>query len=311
VRLNGIHHITCITADGQRNVDFYAVVLGLRLVKKTINFDVPDAYHLYFADEQGTPGTILTFFEYPGISTGRDGAGMIHRISWRVRRDSLDFWADRLEANGLPVDPRDGSLAFEDPEGLGLELVADRSGNAALTADSPEIPPDHRLLGFDGVRAYSRDPDASDALLDSTLGFARKDGGTYEVGETRSSAYAYDPPPAQAGVEGAGTVHHIAWASTSDEPAAWRERVVGAGADVTEIIDRKYFRSIYFREPSGVLFEIATVGPGFTVDEKLEELGEKLSLPEWHESRRAELEARLTPIENPRSRQVSTGGRRQ
>jgi glyoxalase family protein len=303
MKLNGIHHITCITEDARDNVDFYVSVLGLRLVKKTINFDVPDAYHLYYADEAGSSGSILTFFEYPRSRPGRAGAGMIHRILWRVSgATALEYWSDRLRSHGIEASPRDDALLFVDPEGLGLGLVVDRSGDRALAADS-DVPEGNRLLGFEGVRAYSADPSSSEELLAKTLGFSPLGGNDFVLqGDDRRAGYRYDPAPGEAGVQGAGTVHHIAWACRPDDHAGWQERALAAGMDVTEIIDRKYFRSIYFREPSGVLFEIATVGPGFTVDEPLDRLGETLSLPEWHEDRRARLEERLTPITNPRSR---------
>jgi glyoxalase family protein len=303
MRLEGIHHVTCITADAQANVDFYVSVMGLRLVKKTINFDVPDAYHLYYADEEGSPGSILTFFEYPGSPRGRAGAGMIHRVLWRVPDETaLGFWSQRLSSQGIESRRRERELTFDDPEGLGLGLVAG-DHDAPLSADS-DVPEEYRLTGFEGVRTFTSEPDASEEILVKTMGFERREGNGYSlVGEARINSYVYDPAPPRQGVEGAGTVHHIAWASPPEDHAEWREGVAEAGSDVTEVIDRKYFRSIYFREPSGVLFEIATIGPGFTVDERLENLGEELSLPEWHEFRRADLEDRLTPISNPRRKQ--------
>jgi glyoxalase family protein len=304
VRLDGIHHITCITADGAANVDFYTSVMGLRLVKKTINFDVPNAYHLYYGSEAGNPGSILTFFEYPNRAPGHAGAGMIHRILWRVRDESaLDFWADRLASSGVEPDRSERALHFDDPEGLGLGLVVDGSGNSPLAAHAADIPETKRIVGFEGVRAYSPSPGSSEELLIKRLGFSAEGDGDFTLrGEGRSSSYGYDAPPPGPGLEGAGTVHHIAWACNDEDQPRWRELLVEAGEQVTEILDRKYFRSIYFREPSGVLFEIATKGPGFTVDEPLEHLGEQLSLPEWEEHKRTELKTNLTPIVNPRSR---------
>jgi glyoxalase family protein len=301
MKLDGIHHITAITADAQTNVDFYAGVLGLRFVKRTVNFDAPEFYHLYYADEVGSPGSVLTFFEYPGAERGIAGPGMIHRIIWRVAdATSLDFWTKRLEAAGFDGERNEESLSFADPEGLGLELVVDDGRDAPLIARSADLPEEHALQGFEGVRAYSPIPGASDALLSKTLGFAADEPGVYVVeGPSRHSTYVYDLPPTGRGMQGAGTVHHIAWASAPDDHAAWRESVSAAGADVTPIIDRTYFRSIYFREPSGVLFEIATIGPGFTVDEPLEALGEALRLPPQHEHLRTRLERELTPITTP------------
>jgi glyoxalase family protein len=306
MRLDGIHHITAITGDARRNLDFYVRVLGLRFVKKTVNFDQPSAYHLYYGDELGHPGSILTFFEFPGVAPGRAGGGMIHRITWRVAdRASLDFWAERLAREGAAAEVVEGALRFADPEGLHLELLASPGTDPPLTADSEDIPSEHRLLGFDGVRAFASDPARSAALLGETLGF-EESGRAWTASDDRHALYAYDEAPGAAGVQGAGSVHHIAWASRDEDHEAWRERVAAAGARVTPIIDRDYFRSIYFREPSGVLFEIATLGPGFTVDEPADRLGEELQLPDQHEHLRARLEQALVPLENPRPR-VSAG----
>jgi glyoxalase family protein len=305
VRLEGIHHITAITGDAPRNVDFYARALGLRMIKKTVNFDAPDIYHLYYADEQGSPGSVLTFFEFPGQPRGRHGAGMIHTLTWRVAGESaLDLWQARLESEGVEVRRAHGRLRLDDPEGLHLELAAVERPDPPLAAQAPDVPAEQALLGFDGVRAYSSDPAASAALLERGLGFSAVDGGSYEVaGEQRRALYEYDPPPAEPGVQGAGTVHHIAWSSADDEELhAWRKRVVEHGARPTPLIDRKYFHSVYFREPSGVLFELATRGPGFTVDEPLDSLGESLQLPARYESMRQQLERTLTPLTNPRAR---------
>ena len=303
MRLEGIHHITAITADAPRNVDFYTRVLGLRLVKKTVNQDDPTVYHLFYADERGSAGSDLTFFEYPRARRGRAGAGMVHRIVWRVAsEDSLAFWEERLAREGLNPERTNGRLRFSDPEGIDLELAVVSGGDEPLRAEHPDIPPEYALEGFDGVRAYSAAPDASRRLLEETLEFTPKDGGSWEVrGERRGSSYAYDPPLAASGVWGAGTIHHVAWASAMEDHAAWRERVAGAGGRPTEIIDRFYFRSIYFREPSGVLFEIATIGPGFATDEPLEHLGETLSLPPAFEPLRERLERILTPLPDPRA----------
>jgi glyoxalase family protein len=307
MRLDGIHHVTAITADAQRNVDFYAGVLGLRLVKKTVNQDNPTVYHLFYADEKGDPGSDLTFFEYPGIPIGRAGDGMVHRIVWRVASDdALDFWAGRLGEREVQTHRVDGRLRFADPEGLEHELQVPEVDDEPLAAEHPEIPAELALQGFDGVRAYTSDPDRSAELLAETLEFSSRDQGKGGVlwearGERRGSIYAYDEPPAETGLQGAGTVHHVAWASSVEEHEAWRDRVVQAGMRPTPVIDRFYFRSVYFREPSGVLFEIATLGPGFTVDEPLESLGEKLSLPPFIEHMREEIEAKVRPITNPRA----------
>ena len=237
MKLEGIHHITAITGDAPRNVDFYARVLGLRMVKRTVNQDDPTVYHLFYGDDEGSPGNDLTFFEYPGAARGTAGAGMVHRIVWRV--------------------------------------------------------------GSDAVRAYSRSPSDSAALLSEALGFERVDGGWEARGAARGGRVLYDERDDR-GTPGAGTVHHVAWASTPEDHEHWRERVVAAGAHPTAVIDRFYFRSVYFREPSGVLFELATIGPGFAVDEPPESLGEHLSLPPDYEQLRPHLEQTLTQLPDVR-----------
>jgi glyoxalase family protein len=302
MRLEGIHHITCITADAPRNVDFYARVLGLRLVKKSVNQDDPTVYHLFYADEQGSPGSDITFFEYPGVPRGRAGAGMVHRIAWRVgSEDALGFWAERLGSEGVETERMNGRLRFPDPEGLDLEFAMVETDEEPLIADHPDIPAEHALQGFDGVRAYSLAPDASRMFLDTGMGFtAVSPPHEWEAsGADRSSYYVYDQAPDERPLGGAGTVHHVAWASPIEEHEAWRERVSKAGASSTPVIDRFYFRSIYFREPSGVLFEIATIGPGFTADEPPQSLGERLALPPNYEHLREQLKDVLTPLPDP------------
>ena len=301
MRFEGIHHVTCITGDSPRNLDFYTRVLGLRLVKKTVNQDDPTVYHLFYADEAGSPGADLTFFEYPGARRGHPGAGMVHTIALRVAsEEALRFWEGRLAAEGTSVTRADGRLRFADPEGLGFELVAAQTADEPLIADHPEIPAALALQGFDGVRAYARHPEASRELLEEALSFAPSGDGWEVRGDRRGSWYAYDEAPAERGLGGAGTVHHVAWSSSMEEHEAWRDRVVAAGMQPTPIIDRFWFRSIYFREPSGVLFEIATVGPGFATDEEPEHLGEKLVLPPAFEHLRDRVSEVLTPLPNPR-----------
>jgi glyoxalase family protein len=301
MRLEGIHHITAITENAQANVDFYAGVLGLRLVKKTVNQDNPTVYHLFFADEGGDPGSDLTFFEYPGVPRGRAGAGMVHRIVWRVASvEALSFWAGRLGANGVSTEQDEGSLRFSDPEGLEHELAVVAVNDEPLSAYHPEIPSELALQGFHAVRAYSAAPGASSGLLEA-LAFERAGEGWEARGEKRGGLYFFDEPPSEGGLQGAGSVHHVAWATLPEEQLEWRQRAVDAGAQPTPVIDRFYFRSVYFREPSGVLFELATTGPGFTVDEPLEHLGEKLSLPPDYEHLRSEVEPKLQPVVNPRT----------
>jgi glyoxalase family protein len=303
MKIEGIHHVTCITGDAPRNVDFYVRVLGLRMVKKTVNQDDPTVYHLFYADENGDAGSDITFFEYPGVPRGRAGDGMVHTTVFRVgSEDSLDYWADRLASEGVTAQ-RDGrSLRFEDPEGLGLELMVTDAPDEPLIADHPDIPEEHRIQGFEGVRAYSSAPEHSKQLLEEGLGFEAGQDDTWTVvGDNRRGWITYDAPPAERGLSGAGTVHHVAWASTMEDHEAWRERVKQVGMHPTPVIDRFWFLSVYFREPSGVLFEIATLGPGFTADEPLETLGEALTLPPKFERFREQLEQSLTPLPDARA----------
>jgi glyoxalase family protein len=311
MKLEGIHHITAITGDAVGNVEFYTGLLGLRMVKKSVNQDDPTVYHLFYGDDEGSPGMDLTFFEYPGAVRGTPGAGMVHRIVWRVGSSAaLDFWEERLGAAG--VETRRGteevrgadSLRFSDPEGLDHELAVYAGEDPLLQATAPGIPPEHALKGFDGVRAYSADPALSAGLLGDTLGFSSagdgEGGERWEVeGDGRHGFYVYDEPPAVDPVQGAGSVHHVAFASQPEDEEAWRARVTEGGGHPTQVIDRFYFRSIYFREPSGVLFEIATIGPGFAVDEDAAHLGERLSLPPRFESLRERLDGILTPLPYP------------
>ncbi len=298
--LEGLHHVTAITGDAQRNLDFYVGTLGLRFVKKTVNFDAPDVYHLYYGDDIGAPGSIMTFFEFPGARPGHAGDGMVHTVAWRVAGpDALDFWERRLADAGVEAARLDASLRFADPEGLTLELAVADVPDPALAADAPGVPAEHALQGFHGVRAYASDPAASDELLDA-LGFEPREDGLILAGEQRRAVYGYDPPPPeQRAVQGGGTVHHVAWASRDEDHERWREVAAEAGARPTPVIDRQYFESVYFREPSGVLFELATLSPGFAADEPAETLGEALKLPPQHEHLRATLERRLTPLEHP------------
>jgi glyoxalase family protein len=310
MKLEGMHHITMITGDAPKNVEFYADVLGLRMVKKTVNFDAPDAYHLYFGDEQGSPGSILTWFEFAGVPKGRAGAGMIHTIELGVAsEDALDFWAARLASKGYASDRGERSLAFEDYDGLRFELVVADDGNPPLRARHPEVPGEHAILGVEGARAYARDVNADRELLTETLGFIDEEEGRYRLhGDERHFHWAYDLPPAERALQGAGTVHHIAWHSSDADHVPWQQRVAQAGMHVTPVIDRDYFHSIYFRQPQGILFEIATTSPGFAVDEDPERLGEELRLPAQHEHLRPRLEQLLTPLTNPRTAQRTQVG---
>jgi glyoxalase family protein len=306
MNLDGIHHITAITGDAPRNVDFHTRLLGLRMTAKTVNQDDPSVYHLFYGDENAQPGADLTFFEYPGATPGRPGAGMVHRIVWRVASpEAIDFWATRLGDDGVATERGDGgSLLFADPEGLDHELVVDTSGDEPLIADHPEIPAALALQGFAGVRAYSARQDLSALVLERLMNATRRDGeeGTFELrGERRGGWIAWDPAPGAPGRQSAGTVHHIAWGTTDAEMQGWIDAVTSAGIANSGYVDRHYFHSLYFREPGGVLYELATREPGFTVDGPVEELGTKLILPPFLEPRREEIAARLTPLPDPRA----------
>jgi glyoxalase family protein len=303
MKLEGMHHITMITGDAQRNVGFYADVLGLRLVKKTVNFDAPEAYHLYFGDEHGSPGSILTWFEFAGAPRGRAGAGMVHTIQFGVGSErSLAFWADRLATRGYASQLTEGSLSFTDDDGLSLALAVAQDGNPPLRAEHPEVPSEHAILGVEGARAFiARDLDTDRDLLTRTLGFTDEGDGEYRLqGDERHVHWGYDAAT-EHGIPGAGTVHHIAWHSPDADHLGWQRTVAQAGMQVTPVIDRDYFSAIYFRQPHGILFEIATTSPGFAVDEDREHLGEQLRLPRQHEHLRPQLERHLTPIINPRA----------
>ncbi|MBN8867056.1 MAG: VOC family protein [Solirubrobacterales bacterium] len=317
--LNGVHHISCITGDAPGNVEFYAGLLGMRLVKRTVNQDDPSVYHLFYGDEKGTPGFDLTFFEYPGARPGRAGAGMIHRILWRVgSSESLDYWAERLAGAGVTtvrssdaaavshgVGPTgDGdTLMFSDPEGLTHEILVYDGPDAPLIPAHVEIPAEHAIQGFHGARAFSGNREVTEQVLGQVLGFTDQGEGRWELAgeagegfEARHGFYYLDEAPAERALQGAGTVHHIAWASSMDQHAEWRERVASAGLYITPVIDRFYFRALYFREPGGVLFELATIGPGFATDESPDTLGERLSLPPDFEAVREQVEPNLRPL---------------
>jgi glyoxalase family protein len=302
MKLEGIHHISAITGDARGNVEFYTGVLGLRMVKRTVNQDEPNMYHLFYGDEHGSPGMDLTFFEYPGAARGVAGAGMVHRIVWRVASlQALEFWKERLAGHGVSAELSGDSLLFLDPEGLEHELVLSAVEDEPLSAHAPEIPREHALQGFEGVRAFSSAPVRSERLLGGAMGFTRGEGEHWEVrGERRGGFYAYDPAPPEINrTQGAGTVHHVAFAAVIEDLETWRGRVAEAGARPTPVIDRFYFKSVYFLEPSGVLFEIATIGPGFAVDEDEAHLGERLSLPPSLQPLRERLEQTLSPLPYP------------
>ncbi len=305
----GIHHVTAIAGDPQENLNFYAGLLGLRLVKLTVNFDDPETYHLYYGDGEGRPGSILTFFPWPGAPRGRHGTGQATVVSLSIPKTATGYWVDRLRANGLAADgpaERFGAevLSFRDPDGLRLEFVATDDPREPWAAGP--APPECAVRGVFGVTLSEEGFERTAALLTRTLGFRAADqkGNRYRyeaggggAGATIDVECLPDLPPGRIAV---GTVHHIAWRTHTDsEQSAWRDDIAGKGYNVTPIIDRRYFRSIYFREPGGVLFEIATDPPGFAVDEPEAELGTHFLLPPWLEPRRKDLEMRLPPLRLP------------
>jgi len=268
MRLDGIHHVTAVTGDRPRCVEFYAGVLGLTALPSVPDPAHPDRCQLRFGDTAGTPGSVIGFLLIPGIHAGRAGAGTIHRVAWRVADvDALGFWFERLSHAGVEVEPVDATgvgaaLRFRDPEGLGHELVPDVSGDEPLEARSAAVPASRALRGLDGVRAYSRASGPSADLLAGRLEFTALGGDAYRVeGLARRAEYRHEEPPSKRALPGAGTFHHVAWTCEPAEQPAWRQRVIGLGARVTRILDRDSARSFYFREPAGVLFEVATREP--------------------------------------------------
>ena len=310
--LGGLHHISAITGDARRNLDFYTRVLGLRLTAKTVNQDDPSVYHLFYGDEHARPGADLTFFEYPRAAPGRPGAGMVHTIVSRVgSAAALDFWTERLGTEGVAAERTERSVRFADPEGLRHELVVPTSTDPPLIAEHPEIPAEHRLQGFEGVRAYSTHPDGSGVLLERLMGATAPGVRDAWIGgdqawelrsERRGGWIAFDPAPAEAGRQSAGTVHHVAWGTVDADLPRWIDAVTEAGIPNSGRVDRHYFHSLYFREPGGVLYELATEEPGFLVDGlSYDELGTRIILPPFLESQRAAAEAKLTPLPDPRA----------
>jgi glyoxalase family protein len=305
MKLEGIHHITAITGDARRNVDFYTRVLGMRLTAKSVNQDDPRVYHLFYGDEHARPGADLTFFEYPGAKPGRAGAGMVHRIVHRVASDdALRFWSERLEREGVEFERGTSGIRFADPEGLTHELVIDPSDDAPLVAVHPEVPAEYALRGFEGVRAYSANPDASARMLEQLMGARRAgDKERFELrGDRRGGWIAFDQAPELPGRQSAGVVHHVAWGTVDAELQGWIDRVGDAGVPNSGYVDRHYFHSLYFREPGGILYELATEEPGFLVDGlSVQELGTKVILPPFLEAQREQIERVLTPLPDPRA----------
>ena len=306
----GIHHVTCITGDVQKNVDFYVSVLGLRFVKKSINQDLPDTYHLYFGDHVGSPGTAMTFFGWPTWPKRKVGSGQISTVAFTVPEDSIDFWRSRLKKLGVEATCTSRFdkevLVIQDADGIELELVPRATSLHTVPCPDGPVPAEHAIRGFHSVTMTVAEAGDTFELLTKTMGFRR---GAREGNRTRfetggggpdSTLDVVEAPEGPVGEESIGTVHHVAWrAPDGEHQMEWRETLLAAGRNVTPVIDRWYFKSIYYREPGGVLFEIATDGPGFTIDEKAEALGSSLSLPPWFQVRRDRLDQVLTPIVVP------------
>jgi len=301
-KIHGLHHVTAIASDPQRNLDFYVGLLGLRFVKRTINFDDPGTYHFYFGDRRGTPGTILTFFPWPGARRGIRGIGQIEATAFSISANSVEYWLERLKqqhvaAERIPSRFGEEVIRFVDPDGLLLELIASNSLASVEQWPDSSVPPEHALRGFHSV---SR-------LLTDTFGYRliEESGNRFRFASHDGTAPGRIVdllclPDSGAGRVAAGSVHHIAFrARDEEEQLHWREQLVDLDFNVTPVIDRIYFHSIYFREPGGVLFEIATEPPGFTLDEKLEELGTHLRLPPWLDSARSQIEKILPAIQVP------------
>jgi glyoxalase family protein len=303
MKLDGIHHVTAITADIHANLEFYGRLLGLRLVWQGVNADDPSVRHIAYADEHGTPGSIVTFFDMPGVARGRHGGGMVYRLLLRIAMEqALDFWERRLARAHVATDRMADRLVFEDPEGLQLELVIDDGIDKPLTAAAHGVDERVAIRGLHSVVAYSADLGSSAPILADVLGMQPDGVGRWlAIGEHRHGLVTYDEPPAEPGTMGAGTVHHIAFTIRDGAQDAWRERLVAAGLRPTPVLDRRMFKSIYFRVPSGVLFELATNAPGF-VFEPTDRLGESLVLIGDLEEQRAELERRFPLLPNPRAR---------
>jgi glyoxalase family protein len=310
--ISGLHHVTAIAGDPQRNLDFYAGLLGLRLVKRTINFDDPGTYHFYFGDSRGTPGTILTFFPWPGARRGHRGVGQIEATAFAISPDSVGYWLDRFKeqhvtAEKTPTRFGEEVIRLTDPDGLLLELIASPSRAPFEPWPDGPVPDEHALHGFHSVSAALEGYERTARLLTESFGYrvVKESGNRFRFASSDDDAPGRIVdllclPDTGPGRVAAGSVHHIAFRARNDEEQLkWREHLVDLGYNVTPVIDRPYFHSIYFREPGGILFEIATEPPGFTLDEKLDELGMHLRLPQWMESARSQIERVLPPIKLP------------
>jgi glyoxalase family protein len=310
IATSGLHHVTAIAGDPQRNADFYLRTLGLRLVKTTVNFDDPGTYHLYYGDESGRPGSLLTFFPWKNAPSGRRGTGQATTTSFSVPEASIGWWKQHLEGLGVEVSRiqnRDGedALAFRDPDGLTLSLVAHPQGDPRAPWDNGIVPAEYGIRGLHSVTLSVSQEDATAGMLSGLgLNFASQEQNRFRFaagdGGPGTFVDVLVTPDAPAGLVAAGTVHHVAWRAPDEATqVAWRGELVNGGVNVTSIMDRQYFRSIYFREPAGTLLEIATDAPGFTADEPLLELGRALKLPPWLEPNREQIQAMLPALDLP------------
>lgn len=305
--ISGLHHVTALASDAQKNVDFYAGLLGLRMVKKTVNFDAPDVYHLYYGNEDGAPGTIMTFFPYQGLVRGRKGKGQLTVTSFSIPANSLDYWMRRLKKFGIShTTPQrrfedEVYIYFEDNDGLGVELVAN-TADKRKGFSYGQIPPEHAVKGFYGVTLAEEGYERTAGLLTEQMGHRHvaERGNRFRFSASSKPGDFVDlvcSPELARGLSGSGIVHHLAFATANDSTQLEvREKLVSSGMNVTPVLDRQYFHSIYFREPGGVLFEVATSDIGFTKDEDRQHLGEALKLPEWEEQNRSRIEQGLVTI---------------
>ncbi|HEX9613123.1 MAG TPA: ring-cleaving dioxygenase [Candidatus Bathyarchaeia archaeon] len=308
----GLHHVTAISSDSQKTLDFYTKILGLRLIKLTVNYDDPSTYHVYFGDEIGHPGTVLTFFPWPGQPRGRKGAGQVTETSFSIPRESIQYWQERLKSHGVSVEAPskrvgDTVLSFEDQDGQGLELVGSKGVDARIGWTNGPVPREHAIKGFHSVTLLEEVLERTESVLVDTLGLRQvseeEDRFRYAAGKGSAGTIVdiVSRPKAQRGFISVGTVHHVAFRASDDEHQKdLRQEILKADLNVTPVINRNYFHSIYFREHGGVLFEVATDHPGFAIDESPEQLGTSLALPPWLENSRAEIEKNLPPVSLPK-----------
>lgn len=304
--INGLHHITAMADNPQKNVDFYAGILGLRLVKKTINFDAPDVYHLYYGNEDGSPGTIMTFFPYAGLHRGRQGKGQLSVTAFSIPANSLGYWTERLKKFNIPFQSpqerfNEGFIYFEDHDGLGIELIAtDKDNRKGFTYG--QVDEEHAVKGFHSITLSEDGYEKTAGLLTTYMNHSpiSESGNRFRYSASGNIGDIVDivcEPERARGLQGSGTIHHVAFSTDNDDTInQMQSRLSNGGVHVTQVLDRQYFHSIYFREPGGVLFEVATNPPGFAIDEEKAHLGEALKLPSWEEHNRSSIESGLSPI---------------